>query len=158
MTVQRVVSKKFCTLTSGFRAGLPCVQSEMVHFMGKLHCKYVFLWHFVTFKRVLDDHDLTYDLQFCYFLHTSQKSAVSIQFGYKLKVTGYKSRQKQKIYSSPKRPYWLRCPPIQWVPGPPSLLVKRPASKAGHSPPFHIVIRNECVYIPAPDRNFKFNS
>lgn len=61
-TVQQVASKKFCTQAPGFRTGLPRVWSEVVRFMRKLPCKYVFLSYFVTFKRVLHDHDLICDL------------------------------------------------------------------------------------------------
>jgi len=47
---------------------------------------------FCNINRVLHDHDLIYDLQFCYFQHINQKSVVSMQLGYELNVTGYKSR------------------------------------------------------------------
>jgi hypothetical protein len=43
-----------------------------------------------------------------------------------------------EFFSSPPRPeqlWGLTQPPIQWVPGAPSLGVKRPVREANHSPP-----------------------
>jgi hypothetical protein len=41
-------------------------------------------------------------------------------------------------------------PPIQWVPGAPSLVVKRPGCEADHSPPSSAEVKNEWSYNSTP--------
>jgi hypothetical protein len=62
-------------------------------------------------------------------------------------VVGY-----QGFFSSPPRPHRLWGPPIQWMPGAPSLSVKRPAREADHSPPSSVEVK-ECVelYLRSPN-------
>jgi hypothetical protein len=45
-------------------------------------------------------------------------------------------------------------PPIQWVPGAPSLGVKRPGREADHSPPSSAEVKNARSYTSIPPKAF----
>jgi hypothetical protein len=77
----------------------------------------------------------------------SRDSSVGTALGYGLDDQGFKSRQGLGIFlftTASRTALGPTQPPIQWVPGAPSLGVKQPGREADHSPPSSAEIK-ECV-------------
>jgi len=58
------------------------------------------------------------------------------------------------LFATPFRPVLETQPPIQWVPGVPTLGVKRPGREVDHSPPSSAEVKNEWSYTSTPQYAF----
>jgi len=55
------------------------------------------------------------------------------------------------LFTATSRPArWSTQTPIQWVPGAPSLCIKRPGREANHSPPSNAEVKNAWSFTSAP--------
>jgi hypothetical protein len=85
--------------------------------------------------------------------------------GLSTEESGLDSRQGQETSSIQLRPaVGPTQPPIQWVPGPVSLTLKRQGCEARHSPPSSAEVKNDGPILPLPNMslikprdNFTFN-
>jgi hypothetical protein len=76
-----------------------------------------------------------------------------IALGYGLDDRGFESQQGLVIFlfaTASRLALELTKPPIQWVSGALSLLVKRPQSEADHSPPSTTEVKKACSYTSTP--------
>jgi hypothetical protein len=78
---------------------------------------------------------------------TQARKLSDIALIYGLDDRGFESRQGLGIFpftTEPRPSLGPTQPPTQWVPGVPSLEVKRPGREADHSPPFSVEVK-ECM-------------
>jgi hypothetical protein len=75
-----------------------------------------------------------------------------VYVGWTIGVLGFDSRRGLGIFlfTASRTALGPTQPPIQWVPGAPSLGVKRQRREADHSPPSSAQVRNEWSYTSTP--------
>jgi hypothetical protein len=83
----------------------------------------------------------------------SRESSVSISLDYVLDDLGFDYRRGLGIFlftAASRKALGSTQPPIQWVPGALSLVIKRPGREADHSPPSSAEVRNAWSIPPVP--------